>query len=284
VRHLKAPPDSVCHVLREDPELAQAVSPGRRARAQETCTARALSVTRGRWREPARHVPDGAGLLVLEGLLLRRVSVEGRSGAELLGTADLIRPWQDDSEPSLRRTTAWRALQLTRLAVLDDSALDCMSHYPEIIHRLLERSLERSRRLAVNMAIVHHPRIDIRLQMLFWHLADRWGHVRDGRMFLPLRLTHSVLADLIVAQRPTVSTALSGLASRRIVRRVPDGWLLLAPPPTDGLASDEPTAPTPAEGSPPAARKVGRPLDHTRRRTRSPRVSQAGQDASAPPG
>jgi CRP/FNR family transcriptional regulator, cyclic AMP receptor protein len=230
VRHLKAPPDSVCHVLREDPELARAVSSGRIARAEETCTARAVNVTRGRWRQPTRDLPDGVGLLVLEGLLLRRVSVEGRAGAELLGTGDVIRPWQDGSEATLRRTTAWRALQFTRLAVLDDSALDRMSHYPEIMQGLLERSLERSRRLAVNMAIVHHPRVDIRLQMLFWHLADRWGRVRNGQTFLPIRLTHSILADLIVAQRPTVSTALADLASRELVRPAPDGWLLLAPP------------------------------------------------------
>ncbi|MGO9891161.1 MAG: helix-turn-helix domain-containing protein, partial [Solirubrobacteraceae bacterium] len=122
----------------------------------------------------------------------------------------------------LRRATAWRALQITRLAVLDDRAVEQLAQYPEIMRELLERSLERSRRLAVNMAIVHHPRVDIRLQMLFWHLADRWGRVRNGRTVLPLRLTHSVLADLIAAQRPTVSTALSDLASREIVRPAPD--------------------------------------------------------------
>ncbi|MGO9907166.1 MAG: helix-turn-helix domain-containing protein [Solirubrobacteraceae bacterium] len=69
--------------------------------------------------------------------------------------------------------------------------------------------------------------------MLFWHLADRWGRVRNGQTILPLRLTHSVLADLIAAQRPSVSTALSDLASRKIVRPAPDGWLLLAERPGD---------------------------------------------------
>jgi CRP-like cAMP-binding protein len=38
----------------------------------------------------------GYGLLVLEGLLLRRVGIEGRYGAELLGPGDLLRPWQRD--------------------------------------------------------------------------------------------------------------------------------------------------------------------------------------------
>ncbi len=220
--HRKAPLDSTCHLLREDPELGRAISARRRALAEDRCTGRALNLRRGRWKEPPGDLPEGVGLLVLEGLLLRRVSVEGRSSAELLGRGDVIRPWHDDAGARLRRATAWRALQITRLAVLDDRAVEQLAQYPEIMRELLERSLERSRRLAVNMAIVHHPRVDIRLQMLFWHLADRWGRVRNGRTVLPLRLTHSVLADLIAAQRPTVSTALSDLASREIVRPAPD--------------------------------------------------------------
>lgn len=98
------------------------------------------------------------------------------------------------------------------------------------------------------MAIVHQPRVDIRLQMLFWHLADRWGRVRNGQTILPLRLSHSVLADLIAAQRPTVTTALSDLASCKIVRPAPDGWLLLAARPGDWPGPDK------ADGSEPTTR------------------------------
>jgi CRP/FNR family transcriptional regulator, cyclic AMP receptor protein len=239
--------EPTCHLLREDPELACALSPGRRAVAEDACTARALNLSRGRWNQPPGEFLDGAALLVLNGLLLRRVSVEGRSSAELLGTGDVVRPSQDGRDAAPRRTTAWRALQTTRLAVLDDAAIERLAHYPESMRALLERSLERSRRLAVNMAIVHHPRVEIRLQMLFWHLADRWGRVRDGRTFLPLRLSHTVIADLIAAQRPTVSTALADLGSRGIVRRAPDGWLLVGPRPDEQLRSPKPTADTPCE-------------------------------------
>ena len=217
--------------------------------AEDACTARTLNVRRGRWNQPAGDLREAVGLLVLEGLLLRRVTVEGRAGAELLGSGDVVGPWEDGPEAKLRRATAWRALQVTRLAVLDDSALEHLAQYPEIMRRLLERSLERSRRLAVNMAIVHQPRVDIRLQMLFWHLADRWGRARNGQTILPLRLTHSVLADLIAAQRPSVSTALSDLASRKIVRPAPDGWLLLAERPGDRPLLDEPTAASLTRGS-----------------------------------
>ena len=34
------------------------------------------------------------GLLVLDGLIIRRVGVAGRFGAELLGDGDLLRPWE----------------------------------------------------------------------------------------------------------------------------------------------------------------------------------------------
>jgi CRP/FNR family transcriptional regulator, cyclic AMP receptor protein len=233
VTQRKAPRESTCHVLLEDPALGQGISSGQRTRAEETCVASALNVRRGRWEVPEGDVCDGIGLLVLDGLLLRRVSVEGRFSAELLGAGDVIRPWQELAEPALRPYTTWRALKLTRLAVLDDHAVERMADYPEIIRGLIERSVERSRRLAVNMAIVHHPRIDIRLRMLFWHLADRWGRVRGGETVLPLRLTHSVLADLVAAQRPTVSSALSELACRDILRPTPYGWLLLGPPPVE---------------------------------------------------
>jgi hypothetical protein len=72
----------------------------------------------------------------------------------------------------------------------------------------------------VTLAIVHQARVDVRLHMLFWHLAARWGRVRADGVALPLRLTHSVLAELVAARRPTVTSALTDLARRGLVRPV----------------------------------------------------------------
>jgi CRP/FNR family transcriptional regulator, cyclic AMP receptor protein len=226
-----------CHVLREVPFLSRGISPRRRDRAEETCVARTLNVRRGRWSGASHDDPlSGFGLLVLEGLLLRRVEVGGRSAAELLGPGDVLLSNQvDGRDAMLRPSTAWRALQATRLAVLDDSVVESMAAYPGVVGRLLARSLERSRRLAVNMAIVHHRRVDMRLQMLFWHLAERWGDRRNPHVIVPLRLTHAVLADLVAAQRPTISVALSDLERRHILRPTPEGWLLLTRPPAEAL-------------------------------------------------
>ncbi len=243
---------SVCHVLSEDPDLAQFVAPEQRARAVEHCVARTTRVPRGRWHACASEsLREGIGLLVLEGLLLRRVGVDGRFGAELLGVGDLLRPWEsDESRPTLTLTTGWRVLEPVRLAVLDDVSARRFAVYPQLTGQLVERALERSRNLAINMAIVHQARVNVRLRMLFWHLADRWGRVRSEGVLLPLALTHSVLADLVAARRPTVTSALSELTRQQLVISEGDGWLLRGERPGElvelqGVSPDTPTKSAP---------------------------------------
>jgi CRP-like cAMP-binding protein len=228
---------TISHVLREDQDLAEAIPPDVRQRAIEECIAPAVQLHRGRWSgERADLMRDGIGLLVLEGLLIRRVGVDGRFGAELLGEGDLLRPWQgEDAQPTLARTTGWRVLRPSRVAVLDTRVAQRFARYPELTGRLVGRALERSRNLAVNMAIVHQARVDVRLRMLFWHLADRWGRVGSSGIIVPLRLTHNVLADLVAARRPTVTLALSELAKAKLVRPLEDGWLLSGEPPGELL-------------------------------------------------
>jgi CRP/FNR family transcriptional regulator, cyclic AMP receptor protein len=227
----------VCRVLDLDGDLAEAVPVGLRERAARECLARVLVVSAGRWRGSQGVMSDeGVGLLVLGGLLLRRVGVDGRFGAELLGAGDLLRPWQGEDElPTLPVSTGWRVIEPARMAVLDEGFVRRLARYPQLNGRLVGRALRRSRYLAVNMAIVHQARVDVRLHMLFWQLAARWGRVRSGGVSLPLRLTHSVLADLAAAQRPTVTSALSELAKRGLVAQVDDGWLLSGNPPGELL-------------------------------------------------
>jgi len=231
----------VAHVLREDPELAEAVSAPERARAIEHCVARTVRLPRGRWGAPgAAAVHSGIGLLMLEGLLLRRVGIDGRFGAELLGEGDLLRPRQgENSAFTLTRTTGWRVLEPVRVAVLDQEAERRFAVFPELIGGLVARALERSRNLSVNMAIVHQARVNVRLHMLFWHLADRWGRVGMEGVILPLSLTHSVLSDLVAARRPTVTTSLTDLAREGLVCPQGEGWLLRGEPPGELLEVQE---------------------------------------------
>jgi CRP/FNR family transcriptional regulator, cyclic AMP receptor protein len=221
----------------EDPDLAEAVSPARRAEAMEYCLARVLNLPRGRWDgQQTDMTPGGIGLLVVRGLLIRRVGVEGGFGAELLGQGDLLRPWQGEgAQSTLSHTTGWRVLEPARIAVLDRHAAMRFARYPELTGRLVAKALERSRNLATAMAIVHHTRVEVRLQMLFWHLADRWGRVRPDGVLVPLGLTHSILADLISARRPSTSTGLAELGRHGLVERRSEGWLLRGDPPSELL-------------------------------------------------
>jgi CRP/FNR family cyclic AMP-dependent transcriptional regulator len=223
-------------LLLDDPELAEQLHGERLAAAQRVCVAQTVHVPPGIWspEDPAGNVRHGIGLLVLDGLIVRRVGVGGRFGAELLGEGDLLRPWQrEDLGTTLPRAGRWRALRPCRLAVLDTAFTARIAHYPELISALVARAVRRSRHIAVGMAIVQQPRTDIRLQMLFWELADRWGTVRNDGTHVPLRLTHAVLADLVAARRPTVTKALGELADRSAVVWTGADWLLTGSPPAE---------------------------------------------------
>jgi CRP-like cAMP-binding protein len=226
-------------VHREDPELAETIPAARRSDAIETCVASEVQIPAGA--RPGQGLlppPGGIGLLVLEGLLIRRVGIDGKFGAEVLGEGDLLRPWQYDGDGTLPLTTEWTVLEPMRLAALGEEFVDRLADYPELAPAFVARAMQRARNLAVNMAIVHQPRVDVRLHMLMWHLAGRWGRVRSDGTSLPLRLTHAVLSELVAARRPTVTSALSELARKGLVRSTGDSWLLFGGPPGELLDVD----------------------------------------------
>lgn len=225
---------TVANVLEEDPDLGARLGPERQAEARERTQAPVLQVARGEWsqQEWPATVEQGLGLLVLDGLLLRRVDLEGRYGVELLGQGDLLRPWQrEDALASVPRRAGWQALSACRIALLDVDFAMRIRAYPEIHAELLARAIRRTRYLAVNMAIVHQPRVRTRVHMLLWHLADRWGTVRGDGVLVAISLTHQMLSELVAARRPTVSAALSELEREGLVSRVRGGWLVHGAPP-----------------------------------------------------
>jgi CRP-like cAMP-binding protein len=227
---------NVCWVLREDPELAEAIDPTRRGQAEDALVAREVRIPAGAWTGRPMSFDDGIGLLVLEGVMLHRVGIDGRFGAELVGEGDVLRAVsQDGDSPTLPLTVEWIILEPARAAVLDERFVRQLARFPQVAGKLFARSVLRSRQLAVNMAIVHQARVDVRLHLLFWQLAGRWGRVRSDGVVVPLRLTHTVLSDLVAARRPTVTSALSDLSRRGLVRAVNEGWLLSGPPPARGM-------------------------------------------------
>lgn len=228
----------LCQILQEDPDLLDRVPPAERELATAWCIAAGITISRGEWRaDQMRVMSDGIGLLVMSGLLIRRVGLDGRFGAEVLGAGDLLRPWEgEDLASTLPHTTGWRVIEPARVAVLDLAAAQRIARYPWLIGAVVGRAINRSRWLALMMAIVHHPGIEARVHMILWHLAHRWGRVRADGVQLPLRLPHSLIADLVASQRPSVTLALKRLRERGLVESLPDqGWLLHGEPPGELL-------------------------------------------------
>ena len=236
--------DQIVRVLDVDPELGETLDGARLERVQLEALARVRQLAVGEWRQPEwpAEVRNGFGLLVLDGLLVRHVRVARREGAELLSAGDLLRPWQqDDAAASVLRSSDWRVLEPARVALLDVRFALRIAPFPEVASQLMARVLRRARYFAVIMAIVHQPRVDQRLLMLLWHLADRCGRVGPDGVLVPVQLTHSVLAELLAARRPTVSGALASLEREQLIGHSPEGWLLHGDPPGEidalGVAS-----------------------------------------------
>jgi CRP/FNR family cyclic AMP-dependent transcriptional regulator len=222
-------------LLEAQPDLADGLSPEDEADARRHVVALLHSIEVGPWEPAARYQPDPAfmGLLVVDGMIARDVELGGRRCSELLGPGDLLRPWDYDEGDmaSVPSESAWSALEPTRVAVLDARFARVACHYPELVARLIGRTLRRSRWLAILLTISSMPRVDARVQALLWHLADRWGHVTLDGVVVPVRLTHDMIGRLVGAHRPSVTTALSELSRANRISRLPHGWLLRGDPP-----------------------------------------------------
>lgn len=218
-----------------DPELAAGLSRAQLDALRPSTVARVIAAERqDAWRPPTAPLRDGAlGLLVLEGLLARDVRLAGVGCTELLGPGDLLRPWTQE-EHSVPVAVAWTVLEPARVAILDERFAHAVQQVPVITARLLDRTIRRSQSQSIHLAITCLTGVDVRLHVLFWHLADRWGKVTPDGVVVDLPLTHQALGRIIGSRRPAVTTALGQLAERGVLLRT-DGsrWLLRGEPPTD---------------------------------------------------
>jgi CRP/FNR family cyclic AMP-dependent transcriptional regulator len=220
-----------------DPDLEAVVRPEDRERARRDVLARVARLSPGAWDATAAREPDRhhRGFLLLDGLLTRQVNVLGRHCVELLGPGDVLRPWQWDEEGShVRAEVGWQVLEPTTLAVLDHGLVERMMPFPQLGVELFTRGARRAHALAVALAITHHQRIEDRVLLTLWHLAERWGRVTADGVTVPLPLGHQRVADLVGATRPSVTTALGELGREGAVSRRDDGtWLLHGAPPKE---------------------------------------------------
>ncbi|MGI8712597.1 MAG: Crp/Fnr family transcriptional regulator [Solirubrobacteraceae bacterium] len=177
--------------------------------------------------------PGHLGLLVLDGLLTRDVLLETPLATELVGRGDLLRPADRDGQDApIPFDIAWNVLTPARLAILDAAFARAAGNWPSVVEFILRGASNRAHSLAITLAISHLRGVDVRLLVLLWYLADRWGKVLPEGILVPLNLTHQTLARLVGAARPSVTTALRELAEQERVRRMPNrGWMLYGTPP-----------------------------------------------------
>ncbi|HXB66099.1 MAG TPA: helix-turn-helix domain-containing protein [Solirubrobacteraceae bacterium] len=226
-RPLRSAPLSV-YLLDADEELAEEFDVRMRLAVRQTATARVLSAECGRCDLIAwlRSVGMGPGLLVLDGIIAVETRVGGRTAMELIGAGDLLQPPGAAPDELLERSEAWRALTPARIAVLDEDFADRMRPWPEIGRALLRRANQRIVEIDMLRAIASQPRLEVRLVLLLWHLASRWGRVEPDGIRVSLPLTHRLLGELVAAERPSVSHALTRLAHAQLVVGAPGDWHL----------------------------------------------------------
>jgi CRP-like cAMP-binding protein len=222
-------------LLDVDPDLGIALT------ADEFDQARQYAVVEVAALQPGVHDawrigdPRLLGLLVIEGLLIRSVQVAERRCGELVGPGSIVRPWDHFGEYApMPFEVSWRVIEPVELALLDLQLVRLGARWPQLVHGIMRRAVERSHGLALDVAIHSLQHIELRLLVLFWHLADRFGRVTSEGTIVPLRLSHNDIAELIGGQRPSVSVRLSELAKRGVLARRPDrSWVLLGEPPAE---------------------------------------------------
>ena len=163
------------------------------------------------------EIGQGPGLLVIDGALSVDVRVGDRIATEIVGEGDVLQPFTARVDDLLERESAWHILVPSRLALLDDAFAERIKPWPQISRALLTRACTRAADLDVQRAITSQPRLEVRLTLLLWHLAGRWGRVEPGGIRMALPLTHRLLGRLVGAERPSVSHALTRLSNAGLV-------------------------------------------------------------------
>lgn len=217
------------------PELTRRLPEDQQRIARHYALATVETLRTGQWRpQPSMSPrPGDLGVMVVDGLMTRDVVLGQTVATELVGRGDVLRPEdQDGVDAPVPFDVEWRVLQPTRVALLDREFAAVVGRWPEAMEVVVRNAVHRAQSLGLLLAVCHLRRVDARLLVLMWHMADRWGKVTPDGVCVPLRLTHQTLGRLVGAQRPSVTTALKQLQDDGQLSRASDGtWMLHGDPP-----------------------------------------------------
>ena len=228
---------SAVSVLERDPDLGDDLSEEEFELARQQAVARVVRYAKGPWTVRRRDFKgSGAlGLLITEGMLVRRVTVGDRTCAELLGPGDITQPWQRlTTDASVGTEVNWQVAQPLAAAVLDRGFMTRVARWPEIPAAVSRRLMLRVHWLSFHLAVCHMRRVDHRVLLVLWHFADRWGRVTPDGVQIDLPLTHNLLAAVVGARRPSVTAAMRSLSDAgRVQSRPRSRWLLKGEAPVE---------------------------------------------------
>jgi CRP-like cAMP-binding protein len=214
-------------VLVADPELCRGLNTIEVREARVRCTAPRLHLDPSTWArgQTEAWVRGDALFLILDGFALRRATHSGQHAVEVLGEGDVLSTIT--AEASQHEV---RVLTRTTLAHLDRRFMENAARWPEVGFNLADRATRRARELAVPLALMHLQRLDERVHLMLWHLAVRWGKVTVDGVWIPFRLSHQDLADIVGARRPSITAAMRVLQNAGTLFESATGRLIVQEP------------------------------------------------------
>lgn len=238
-RRARRQPGSRIRLFEADPDLLGEVPAGAAEHLRRQVTASEAVFVHGGWSPGSPVSHDGVvALLLLDGFLIRRMTVLNAPAMELLAAGDVFSPAEPELPDSVYCEVSWRPLTDGRLAVIDDEVMGMLAPFPQVLSQLAGRSHERARSLTLQLAFARLRRVSARLHVLFWHLADRFGRREGGVTIVPLVLPAAVLAGLVSAHRQSTVAALKELGQEGLISRRVDGcWVLHGAPPRGARGS-----------------------------------------------
>ena len=121
-------------------------------------------------------------------------------------------------DPSSRTSTATALTDVISMSLNREQLRLWMASRPEVAEKLLQALAQRLRRTEDAMADLVFTDVPGRVAKALCDLADRFGVVRDGEMFVEHDMTQEALAQLVGASRETVNKALADFVARAWLR------------------------------------------------------------------